>query len=107
MTGTPTTLRSSLQSARHQHGTGALRALAYAHDAEALRHLGIGLDQTAEVAAESIFIELFARLDIPQAARVRGNLIGHHDAHDVVFPQPSAFHLEVDETDADTEEDAG
>src|SRR2546423_1112757 len=106
MTGTPTTLRSSLQSALHQHRTGALRALAFTHDAEALGDFGIGFHQAAEIAPEAVLVELLARLDIPQAARIRGDFVRHHDTHHLVFPQPSAFHLEVDQTDTDAEENA-
>ena len=32
------------------------------------------------------------------------NLVADHDPHHVVFPQPAAFHLEIDQTDADAEE---
>ena len=35
------------------------------------------------------------------------NLVGDDDPHHVVLPEPSAFHLEVDEADADAEEEAG
>src|SRR5215210_353600 len=103
MTGTPTTLRSSLQLALYQHRAGALRALAFAHDAEALGHFGISLYQPAEIAAEAVFIQLLARLDIPQPAGIRGDFISHHDPHYLVFPQPAAFHLEIDQPDADAE----
>ena len=39
--------------------------------------------------------------------RVGRNLVGHDDAHHVVFPQPAGFHLEVDQADADAEEKPG
>ena len=35
------------------------------------------------------------------------DLVGHDDPHQVVFPQPAAFHLEVDQADADAEEQPG
>src|SRR5581483_8043260 len=91
----------------HQDRAGALRALALAHDAEALGNLGIGLDQPAHVAAEAVLVELLVRLDVPQPARIGADLVGDDDAHDVVFPKPSGLHLEVDEPDADAEEQAG
>src|SRR6185503_8133874 len=69
-----------------QHRPGALRALALGHDAEALGDLGIGLEQAAEIAAEPVLVELLVRLDVPQAAAIRGDLVGHHDPHRVVFP---------------------
>ena len=33
-----------------------------------------------------------------------GDFVGHHDPHQVVLPQPAAFHLEIDQADADAEE---
>src|ERR1043166_8771957 len=89
----------------HQHRAGALGALVLAHDAEAPGDFGIGLHEAAEVAAEAVHVELLVGLDVPQPARIRGNLVGDDDAHHVVFPQPAAFHLEVDEADADPKED--
>ncbi len=58
------------RSTLDQHRPLALRALAFAHDAEALRHLGIGLEQATEIAAETILVELLVRLDVPQPARI-------------------------------------
>src|SRR5580704_11636417 len=94
-------------SALDQNRSGALRPLAFAHDAEPLCDFGIGFEQAAEVAAEAVLVELLVRLDVPQPARVRGNLVGDDDAHQVVFPQPAGFHLEIDQADADAEEQAG
>ena len=37
---------------------------------------------------------------------IRRNLVGDHDPHHLVFPQPAAFHLEIDQTDADAEKQA-
>src|SRR5262245_18995609 len=91
----------------HQHGSGALRPLAFAHDAETLGNFSVGLDQPAEIAAETVLVELVVGLDVPQPAAVGGNLVGHDNAHHIVFPQPAGFHLEVDETDANAEEKPG
>src|SRR5579872_6633221 len=93
-------------SALHQHRSGALRALAFAHDAEALGDFGIGFQQAAEIAAEAVLVELVVGLDVPQPAAVGRNLVSHHDAHDIVFPQPAGFHLEIHQTDTDAEEQA-
>src|SRR5262245_51337835 len=93
--------------ALHQYRAGALRTLALAHDPEALGDFGIGFHQPAEIAAETVLVELVVGLDIPQPAAVGRDLVGHDDAHHVVFPQPAGFHLEVDETDADAEEKPG
>src|SRR3984957_10867678 len=72
-------------SALDQHRPGALRPLAFAHDAQALRDFGIGFEQAAEVAAEAVLVELLVRLDVPQPAGVRRDLVGDDDAHQVVF----------------------
>src|ERR1700684_2152161 len=104
---TATATRSPWRSALHQHRPGAARGLVLAHDAEPLRHPGIALHEAAEIAAEAVLVELLVRLDVPQPARIGRDLVGHDDAHHLVFPQPPAFHLEVDETDADAEEEAG
>ena len=75
-----------VSSALHQHRSCALRALAFAHDAEALGHFGISFDQAAEIAAETILVELVVGLDVPQAAGVRTNLVGDDNAKHVVLP---------------------
>src|SRR5216684_6010860 len=94
-------------SALDQDRPGALRALVLAHDAEALGDFRVGLEQAAEVAAEAVLVELLVRLDVPQPAGIRRDLVGDDDAHHLVFPQPAAFHLEIDQPDADPEEEAG
>src|ERR1700680_2788379 len=95
------------RSALDQDRPRALRALVLAHDAETLGHFGIGLEQPAEVAAEAILVELLVRLDVPEPAGIRRDLVGDDDAHHLVFPQPAAFHLEIDQSYADAEEKAG
>src|SRR5215475_9377172 len=72
----------------YQDRPGALAPLALAHDAEAFGDLGIGLHQPAEIAAEAVLVELLVRLDVPKPAGIGGQLVRHHDAHEVVFPQP-------------------
>src|SRR5207302_576901 len=57
--------------ALHQHRAGALRTLVLHEDAEALGDFGIGLEQAAEVPAETILVELLVRLDVPQTAAIR------------------------------------
>src|SRR6516162_9348379 len=83
-------------SAFDQDRSGALRPLALAHDAKPFGNFGIGFDQSAQIAPEAVFVELFVRLDIPQPARVRRNLVRHDDAHQVIFPQPAGLHLKID-----------
>src|SRR5687768_10345057 len=53
------------RSAFDQNRAGALRSLVLAHDPEPLGDIGVGLDQPAEVAAETILVELVVRLDVP------------------------------------------
>src|SRR6185295_1921153 len=93
--------------ALHQHRASALRPFALRHDAEPLGDFRIGFEQAAEIAAETVLVELLVRLDVPQPARIGRNLVRHHDPHHVVFPQAACLHLEVDQPDADAEKDAG
>src|SRR5262249_26605842 len=53
-------------SALHQNRPAALWPFAFAQDAEALGDLRICLEQSAEIAAEAVLVELLARLDVPQ-----------------------------------------
>src|SRR3954471_11629561 len=99
------TSRSPL--ALHQHRAGACRTLVLHEDAEAFCDFGIGLEQAAEIPAEAVLVALLVRLDVPQTARVRRNLVGDDDPHHLVLEQPPALHLEVDEADADAEKEAG
>ena len=88
-----------------QHRARALRLLAVRNDPEPARHLLIGLDQAAHVAAEPVLVELVAGFDVPQPAVVRRDLVGHHGAHHLALIQPAEFELEVDELDADAEKE--
>ena len=76
-------------------------------DTEPPRDFGIRLDQPAEIAPETVLVELVVRFDVPQAAGIGGNLIGDDDAHHIAFPQPAAFHLEIDKPYADAKEKPG
>ena len=96
----------SNRSALHQHRAGAARRLALVHDAEALGDLGIGFEQPAEIAAEAVLVHLVVGLDVPETATVGRNFVRDDNAHHVVFPETAAFHLEIDQTDADAEEQA-
>src|ERR1700760_577111 len=90
-----------------QHRAGTRGPLVLHEDAEAFCNLGIGLEQPAEIPAEAILVELLVRLDVPQPAGVRRDLVGDDDPHHLVLEQPSAFHLEIDQADADPEKQAG
>src|SRR4029079_5650138 len=70
-------------------------------------NLLIGFEHATEIAAEAILVELVLGLDVPEAARIRRDLVGDDDPHQVVFPEATALDLEVDELDADAEEEAG
>src|SRR5436305_12624354 len=80
-------------SALHQDRAAALRALVLAHYAQPLCDLGIGLEQAAEIAPEPVLVELLVGLDVPQPARIGGDLVRHHDPHHLVLPQPAGLHL--------------
>src|SRR6266571_4474476 len=68
-----------------QHRAGAGRPLVLHQDAEALCHFGIGFQQAAEVATETVLVELLVRFDVPQPARIGRDLISHDDSHHLVF----------------------
>src|SRR5207245_171544 len=51
-----------------QHRAGARRTLVLHEDAEPLGDFGIGLQQPAEIPAETVLVELLVRLDVPQPA---------------------------------------
>src|ERR1700728_2951874 len=103
----PMVISRATALALDQDRSGALRSLAFAHDAEPLGDFGISFEEAAEIAAEAVLVELLVGLDVPQPAGIRRYLVGDHDAHHVVFPQPPAFHLEIDKADTDAEEQAG
>src|SRR5271156_5607705 len=88
-----------------QHRARARRPLVFHQDTEALGDFGISLQETTEIPAEAILVELLVRLDVPQPAGIRRDLVGDDDPHHFVLEQTSAFHLEIDQTDADTEEE--
>src|SRR5690606_12032623 len=67
------------------------RIVALGQDAEPLGYLAIGLDQSAEIAAEPVLVHLLVGLHVPQAARIRADLVGDDDPHHVVLPQAATF----------------
>ena len=72
--------------------------------AEAARHLLVGFLDTAHVAPEPVLVHLLRRLGVPQAAIVRADLVGQHQAHVLVLPQPAELQLEIHQRDADAQE---
>src|ERR1700744_2109491 len=98
---------TALASALHQHRPGTRRPLVFHQDTKPLGDLGIGLQQPAQIPAEAVLVELLVRLDVPQPARIRRDLVGDDDPHHLILEQPPAFHLEVDKTDTDAEEKPG
>src|SRR5436309_16074780 len=69
-----------LPLALHQHRAGTGRPLVFHQDAETLGDFGVGLQQAAEIPAEAVLVQLLVRLDVPQPAGVRRNLVGDDDA---------------------------
>src|SRR5262249_1756175 len=98
---------TSLTSALHQHRARARRTFVLHQDAQTFCHLSIGLQQAAEIAANAVFVELLVRVDVPQPAGIRGDLIGDDDPHHLVLEQAAAFHLEIDQADADAQKKPG
>src|ERR1700688_4737319 len=94
-------------SALDQHRAGAGGPLVFHQDAQTLGDLGIGLEHAAEIPAEAVLVELLVRLDVPQPARIGRYLVGDDDSHHVILEQPAAFHLEIDQTDADPQKQPG
>src|SRR5665213_3295298 len=98
---------TELTSALHQHRPRTHGALVFHEYAEPLGDLGIGLQQAAEIPAETVLVELLVRLDVPQPARIRRYLVGDDNPHHLVLEQTAALHLEIDQTDADAEKQPG
>src|SRR6185312_5041296 len=73
------------------------RVVGFHKNTEALGNFAIGIDQAAEILTEAVLVELVARLDVPEAAVVRGNLVGQHDPHGLALIEAAALDLEVDE----------
>src|ERR1700761_2788030 len=79
----------------------------FRHDAEAPRDFAVSFDHAAQITAETVLVQLLVCLQIPETAAVGADLVGQHDAHIVVFPQPPEFQLEIDQLDARAQEQAG
>src|SRR5262245_28747590 len=71
----------SMRLGAHQHRTRSLRARVFRQHAEPAGHLLIGLQHAPQIAAEAILVELVGGRSVPQAAAVRADLVGEHDAH--------------------------
>src|SRR5580704_3103051 len=84
-----------------QHRARTRGPLVLHEDAEPPCDFRVGLKKAAQVPAETILVELLVRLDVPQPARIRRDLVGNDDAHHLVLEQAAAFHPEIDEADAD------
>src|SRR4051812_35021457 len=94
-------LTRSMRFGAHEHWAAALGARVLGEHSQPARHLLIGLEHAAQVAAEPVLVELVGGGRVPQPAAVRADLVGQHDAHLLVLPQPAELDLEVDEADAD------
>ncbi len=115
----PIALPCGIEHARLQHhrdasplhciisGPFRSRDAGLGQDAEPARDFLVGLLDLAEVAAEAVLVHLLVGLGVPQAAIVRADLVGQHDAHLLVLPQPAELELEIDQGDPDAEEQAG
>src|SRR5215831_17415144 len=85
----------------HEDRATALGAGVLGQHPQPTRHFLVGLQHAAHVAAEAILVELVGGGRIPEPATIRADLVGQHNAHLLVLPQPPELHLEVHEADAD------
>src|SRR4029077_12361261 len=78
------------------HGLWALHVAraALGKNSKPARHFLISLGDLAQVAAEAVLVQLFVCLDVPQAAAVRADLVGEHDAHVLALPETAELKLE-------------
>jgi AAHS family 4-hydroxybenzoate transporter-like MFS transporter len=64
---------------------------------QAPRDLLVGLFDLAEIAAETILVELLVGFDVPEPAIIRADLVGEDESHLIVLViEPAEFELEVD-----------
>ena len=66
----------------------------------------IGLDFAAQIAAESVLVQLLARHHVPQAAAIGANLVGEDHPTVIAIPQTTELQLEINKADADAGEKA-
>src|SRR4030095_7385916 len=99
---------SSLSPIGSLHGRGTLHVprSAFGENAEPPRHFLVRFLDIAEVAAETVLVQLLVGLDVPQAAIVGADLVRQDDAHLVVLVEPAELQLEVDQLEADAKEPA-
>src|SRR5579883_720913 len=90
----------------NEHGAFRLWHRVLHKNAETFGNLRIGLDQSAEIFAEAILVQLVLGFDVPKAAAVGADFVSEHYPHLVVLENTPEFHLEVDKPDADAEEEA-
>src|SRR5215207_5969723 len=91
----------------HQLWLRTLRQLTVAEDAKPTGYVLIGFHEAAEVAAEAVLVELVVGFHVPQAAGVRADFVGEHDAHHLALIEAAEFQLEIYEADADAQEKTG
>ncbi len=71
--GTPNPRRKQRRGLTPRRSSGSVE-----RDTQAMCDLFIGLDQAAQILAETILIHLLQRHLIPQAATIRGELVAQH-----------------------------
>src|ERR1700761_9559232 len=75
---------------------------AFGQDAKTPRNLLIGLLDLAEIAAETVLVELFVGLEVPETAIVGADLVGQDESHLVVLVKESAkFYFKINQFYAD------
>src|SRR5882672_9540321 len=81
-------LLASVRLGADQHGATALGTRVLGENAQAPRHFLIGLQHAAEIAAEAVLVQLVGGRGVPETAAIGADLVGQHDAHLLVLPQP-------------------
>src|SRR3546814_10549342 len=72
------------------------------HQDKPPRNFAIGFFLAAKIAAKQIFVELFAGVDVPQAATVGADFDGQHYAAEVAIEDAPEFELEINVANVDS-----
>src|SRR5204863_9944261 len=95
----PTPCSLLIRLGADEHRSAALGTRVLGEHAQAARHFLVSLEHPSEVTAETVLVQLVGGGCVPEPAAVRADLVGEHDAHLLVLPEPTELHLEVDKAD--------
>src|SRR3546814_16121050 len=71
------------------------------HQAKPPRNFAIGFFLAAKIAAKAILVELFAGVDVPQAATVGADFVGQNYTADIAIADEPECYLEINEANFD------